>query len=265
MTPTPATTPETAFAKAFREARGEDAAGRAADPGVAAVLAWQKARTPESTAAVLSAIDPLVGRALAARGAADPLAHARGRQAALKALGRYDPARAGLNTFLHQQLAGVGRQAARAVKPVRAAERVERDRARSQAAEAELEQELGRPPTAGEVADRVGVPLSRLTAVATHRPAAAAGAFAGGDGPGVRALGPDPAAAAWREMVYHDLDPYHQRIMEHTLGMFDRPVLGVSELGRLVSRSPGAVSQARARIQARLDEGAELSPFGPRG
>jgi hypothetical protein len=50
--------------------------------------------------------------------------------------------------------------------------------------------------------------------------------------------------------------------MEHTLGMNGRRALNNTDLARKLGKSPGAISQAKARIQTMLDQGEELSPFG---
>jgi hypothetical protein len=68
--------------------------------------------------------------------------------------------------------------------------------------------------------------------------------------------------SAWTQMVYDDLDPYHQQVMEHTLGMNGRRVASNADLAKKLGKSPGAISQAKARIQTFLDQGEELSPFG---
>ena len=50
--------------------------------------------------------------------------------------------------------------------------------------------------------------------------------------------------------------------MENSLGMNGRKVLSNQELARKLNRSPGAISQAKARIQELLNKEDELSPFG---
>ena len=231
------------------------------DDSQKAVTAYQKTPGPDTARAALAAVHPLVERAVAAQGlSGDPLALSRGRRLALDALTRYDPNKAALSTYLHASLQGVRRQSRKAARPVAAAGRVGLERARAQAAAEELEHELGRPASAGEVADRIGVPLKRLSDVLTHRPAAAGAAFAGGDGPAVTGVGP-AKVGPWAHLVYQDLSPNDQLVMEHTLGLYGQPVLGVGELAKRINRSPGAVSQARRRIQELLDLEGELSPF----
>lgn len=86
--------------------------------------------------------------------------------------------------------------------------------------------------------------------------------IAGSDGndfndPAVKSVGGDDARA-WQSFVYESLDPTDRVIMEHTLGMYGRPVMSNQEIARKLGITPSAVSQRKTRIQLRLDERSNL-------
>jgi hypothetical protein len=82
-----------------------------------------------------------------------------------------------------------------------------------------------------------------------------------GGGPvgGVQGLGASMAHPPHVEMVYDELDDYHKKVMEHALGMNGRRALSNQGIARRLNRSPGAISQAKARIQKMLNEAEALS------
>ena len=62
----------------------------------------------------------------------------------------------------------------------------------------------------------------------------------------------------WLKTVYDELDPYHQSIMEYTLGLNGKPVLSNLEIAKKLNRTPGAISQAKKRIEEKLRQGQQF-------
>ncbi len=71
----------------------------------------------------------------------------------------------------------------------------------------------------------------------------------------------EKAHNAWLEIVYDDLDSIDKKIMEFTLGLHGRPQLGNAEIAARLKRTPGAISQRKAKIQQKIRQEEFLSPF----
>lgn len=225
--------------------------------------AWKAMPTPDTNAAMLTALKPTIEGAIRTHvGEPNPLLTSRARVMTLQGLRSYDPKRGRLQTHLYNHLLGLKRANRQQTQILKVPERVVFDRSQLTAAEDELRNVLGREPTDEEVANNTGFSAKRMARVRSYRPGFAEGHLESfGDG---QVFGDvrSPVVAqhsAWREIVYDELDAYHKKIME--LAFRARP-LANHEIARRMNRSPGAISQAKARIQAMLDEEHDLSPFG---
>jgi len=231
---------------------------------------WQKQRSPQLNARFLQQLDPVIRNAIQVHtGSFNPLIYSQARRLALEALERYDPTRAKLHAHLYQHLRGLKRINRQQTQAVRVPERLHFERYYLDKYTEELTNELGRSPSDQELADRMGVPLKRLGQIRRFQPEVNDGRFVGVDGDSgeatrfsaaVRLPHRDPTQA-WTEIVYSDLDPYHQQVMEYTLGLHGKPQLANQDIAKKLKRSPGAISQAKARIQKMLDEGQNYNPF----
>ena len=65
----------------------------------------------------------------------------------------------------------------------------------------------------------------------------------------------------WTEIVYQDLGPVDQKIMEMSLGMHGQKKLSNLEIAKKLNRSPGAITQRKMRIQELLNQESDFSPF----
>ena len=128
----------------------------------------------------------------------------------------------------------------------------------------DITHEIGREPTDRELADRSGISLKRMTHVRSYNPAVAEGTLEGASGEvfgGTRGMGLPEAASVWQRLVYEDLSPRDQKIMEHSMGMHGRKPMANQDIARKLGVSPGAISQRKKIIQDMLNKEAELSPF----
>jgi DNA-directed RNA polymerase specialized sigma subunit len=222
--------------------------------------AWKAGATPETTGAMLTALQPAIeGAARLHAGDANPLMLGRGRRLALQSLGSYDPTRGRLQTHLYNSLQGLKRYARQQTQPLHVPERVAQTRAALEQHRIELEHELGRDPSDAELADRTGLALSQLGKIRRYHPGAAEGAFQTAEGGSVESAplvrdGREEQRRLWHALVYDDLPATDQLIMEHTLGINGKDILSNQELARRLRRTPGAISQRKARIQQMLDE-----------
>lgn len=221
--------------------------------------AWKTAPTPESTGTLLKTVDPVLTSALRSYVGPQysPSMKSRAKSMALKAIGTYDPARAKLRTHLMFQLQGLRRQAAQEFNILHMPEQVGLDRYHMDQAANELRDQLGREPSTMELADFTKLSPRRLAYIRQYRPAMAQGSMQRSTEDGEDIWEPSVVSQgspkAWIELVYHDLHPVDQLIMEHTLGLHGRKVLQNQELAKKLRLSPGAVSQRKAKIQSKLD------------
>lgn len=228
---------------------------------------WRTDSSPDNNAMMLKAVQPIMDGAIRTHvGTSNPLLVGSARRLTLEGLRTYDPKRGRLSTHLYNHLQSLKRTNRQQTQILAVPERVALDRSGLDNATQELVHTLGREPTDDELGDHTGLSLRRIKHVRTYRPGVSEGAMqdqATGDAYSGAVLRPQgDMRDAWTELVYADLDPYHQKVMEWTLGMNGQRQLSNQEIARRLNRSPGAVSQAKLRIQQKLDEEADLSPFG---
>jgi hypothetical protein len=224
--------------------------------------AWKKKPGPEGNAMILKALDPVIDGAIKTHvGAPNPLIKSRARLMTLQGLAGYDPARGRLQTHLYNHLQGLKRVNRQQTTVLRVPERVSLDRYNLKNYTDELSNELGREPTDNEIADRTGFSVRRLAKVRSYNPALAEGTIdeaSGGVYGGVTQPGSLPRDFH-HQLVYDELDAHHRKVMEFALGMNGHKQLGNMAIARRLKRSPGAISQAKLRIQRKLDEAEGLA------
>lgn len=225
---------------------------------------WKAAPGPDTNAKMLDTLHPVMEGAIRTHvGEPNPLLMSRARRMTLDGLRGYDPAKGKLKTHLYNHLLGLKRANRQQTTILQVPERVALDRARLDQLTAELTNELGREPTDDEIANRTGFTTKRMTRIRSYAPGMAEGTAEGlleGNLPA--STMPGAAPSLWIDIVYDGLDPYHKKVMEYSLGLHGRRPLQNQEIAAKLRRSPGAISQATARIQALLDEEHDLSPFG---
>ena len=217
---------------------------------------WQQAPTPELNSQMLRQVQPLVTDAIKAHvGSDDPLMRGRARVMTLEALRKFDPRKASLKTYLFQQLQPLKRYARKQLEPVPVPERDYYARIHAHNSAKELEDRLGREPTISELADETGMSRDRLARLRTQGaiPASAITDRETGEtlNPGVR-QGDTMSAAV--DLLYDDLHPTDQKILEWTLGLYGTPKLSNQDIAARLGRTPGAISQRKALIQQQLNK-----------
>ena len=225
--------------------------------------AWKANPTPAANAQMLRTLEPVIDKGIRTHvGEPNPLLVSRARKLALEGLRSYDPKRARLQTHLFGQFQGLKRINRQQSQVIKAPERVQIDAWHLQNAEQELTDLLGRPPTDRELADHSGFNYRRITRVRQFQPGVSEGhmeSVAPAFQPGVL---PDQAdRTTWLEIVYDDLPPLDQQIMEMSMGLHGRQPMSNQEIAKALRRSPGAISQRKKRIQQALDQESNLSPF----
>lgn len=227
--------------------------------------AWKAAPGPLTNAPMLKALQPTIDGAIRTHvGEPNPLLTSRARLMALEGLQGYDPKRGRLQSHLYNHLQGLKRVNRQQTTILKVPERISLDRYNLENAEQELSHTLGRDPTDDELSDHTGFSNKRIAKVRQYNPAVAEGTIddvTQGQGPmgGMTNPGAIPGRPVHMDIVYDELDPYHRKVMEHALGMNGRRQLSNMDIARKMKRSPGAISQAKLRIQKMLDDAEALS------
>jgi len=227
--------------------------------------AWKAGATPVTNAAMLKALHPTIEGAIRTHvGEPNPLIVSRARSMAMGGLGSYDPKRGRLQNHMYNHLLGLKRANRQQTTILKVPERVAMDKYHLETASKELRAVLGSEPSDEQLADHTGFSPARMAKVRSYNSGISEGYMddtaEGQVFGGTKAQGPQKSH--WADIVYDGLDDYHKKIMEHTLGLNGRKKLPNHVLAEKMNRSPGAISQAKLRIQKMLDEEHELSPFG---
>lgn len=232
--------------------------------------AWKAKPGPATNSAMLKALHPTIEGAIRTHvGEPNPLLVSRARVMALQGLGSYDPKRGRLQSHMYNHLLGLKRANRQQTTILKVPERVQLDKYHLENANKELRAVLGREPTDAQLADHTGFSPARIAKVRSYQSGLSEGhmadleeqglGFAGG---GARIPGQAPAKSHWHDIVYDELDDYHKKVFELAFGLNGRKPMQNQKIAAKLNRSPGAISQAKARIQKMLDEEYELSPFG---
>jgi DNA-directed RNA polymerase specialized sigma subunit len=148
---------------------------------------------------------------------------------------------------------------------MRVPERVMLESQRLHAYSQELEDEMGRMPTDAELSDRLGISTKRMAKIRSYQPGMSSGQAEHGDPmqgqPASQLPGQQEHENYWVDIVYQDLGPLDQKIMELTLGLNGHEKLSNQDVAKKVGRSPGAITQRKMKIQKLLDREQDLSPF----
>ncbi len=223
---------------------------------------WTADPSPASNAAFLKHLQPTIDSAIKTHvGTSSPLLVSRARKMALDAARSYDPKRARLQTHLFNQLQSLKRANRQLSTVVKVPERVSIDRYHLDRYTKDLTDEFGREPTDTELADRTGFSPKRIAKIRSYTPAVAEGtltaATEGNVYGGVDEIG-SKRKSMWAEMVYDDLLPQDQKVMEYALGLNGRKPLSNTEIARKLGKSPGLISQRKKHIQELLDREEEM-------
>jgi len=227
---------------------------------------WQQNQTPEGNAAFLQAINPVVQKGIQMYGSDSPLSASRGRLMALDAMRKYDPRRSRLQSHLLNQMQGLRRVTQKQHNVLRVPEKILLESQRLRTYQQELSDELGREPSDAELSDRLGLSPQRLAKIRTYQPGMTSGQMEEIDplsgGTAGRLPGShNEASDLWVQIVYQDLSPMDQKILEMSLGLNGQSKRSNQEIAKALGRSPGAITQRKARIQTLLNQEQDLSPF----
>lgn len=126
--------------------------------------------SPESNAAILKAIDPIVQKGVKMYGDDSPLSASQGKLLALDGLNSYDPEQARLQSHLLNQMQGLRRKSRQQHEVVRVPERILLESSKLRDYTQEFQDELGREPTDAELSDKLGLSTARIKQIREFQP-----------------------------------------------------------------------------------------------
>ena len=233
-----------------------------------AAKTWRLDPTPDASATALTTFKPIIDSSIHRYvGKDSPLVRSRAKSLVLQGLSSYDPYQGPVRPYLMSSLQGLKRYAAQQQQMLAAPERVVLDSQRLHHATEQLRDELDREPSDLELADHSGLSVKRIGHVRRYQPGATEGQIENrqmmseeddsGDPAVARPGSPDYALG----LLYYDLSPLDQLIVDHTLGRNGRQKLPTNVIAKKLRLSPGAISQRTAKIQQQLHELTDMGLF----
>ena len=216
---------------------------------------WKKDPTPENTDALLRKLSPIINSAVKSYGAGSAGLQTRARILALKAAGTFDPSKSvKLDTHVMSQLRQLSRVARMRSNVIHIPENVFFDRRKLDAATADFVNEKGREPSHAELADRTGIPLSRIKKTLEYKNRAVPSSMGVSDkGDHMNDVERDPYDM-WVDYVYHDMDDKDRKIFEHVAGYNGAKILPKNEIAKKLGMTPAGVSNRVNNIVRKLEE-----------
>lgn len=217
-------------------------------------------KRPEHLRPLLKSMEPLVQQAVNKYRAADIAPHALRTQAEnqlIQGLHSYKPTKGSLSTHLTWQMRGVGRFVEKHQNFARIPGSRIRFIGRLQSTQSELEDELGRAPTLSELAKRSKISQKQIGKLQKEmRGVHIMGMSVDDEGAPLAGDTADFTLNADRErleLIYHDLTPVEQQVVDYSLGRGGKPrVKSNNEIARRMGVSPARISNVRASITQKL-------------
>ena len=220
------------------------------------VLAWQKNPSPENTSAILEKFRPTISSAINsyAQGMDKDLS-IKAAKLTLASLKAYNPDMGTEpTTYVFHGLKRLNRLAADRNSIIHYPEQMLAEQAQVKRFMASFEDEKGREPSLGEIADKLGMSLKKidrlLSTAAVTNDSSMVSEDTGDNLVGAKDLTDED----YFDYVYTSVGPVDQKIMEWTSGLHGKPKLSNNNIAARLRISPAAVSQRKNRIQNMLSE-----------
>ena len=222
-----------------------------ANPTAALYEAWKADPTPANLGSVVRSMDDTIGYKLSSMGVGNnPQMKHQARLFAADAVVKFDPTSgASLKTWTQSQLQSMQRFKRENQGPIKIPDRAAVDAWSIERTRRELEDEMGFEPDVKQIADRSGISVKRMAAVAKITRPVAAQSQMYEEGSEL----PDYLGEAL-EYVYDGSDRVDRKIIEMTTGYGGTPILNKKDIALRLGISASQVTRRADRIGAQLQE-----------
>lgn len=212
---------------------------------------WKKDPSTQNTQALLKAIDPIISLEVNKQMGTipRPVLKLKAKSLALKAMEKFDPDKARLNTYLVHQLQPLRRANMKAQNIVRMPENMQLKVGAYLDAKAELMDKKDREPTSSELADHLSwnmKEVKRMERQLHNESSTSSQVYEG--------MAYEADLDMKTDLVFRSLNPRDQLIFEYTVGYGGKPTLSNNEISEKLKVSAAFVSQRKKYIMMKLKE-----------
>lgn len=205
-------------------------------------------------AQVVKALQPHIDYSVQSIGAhGDPYVRTMANVLAAKAVKNYNPempGAAGLHTHVKNQLQQLTRINRRSRSVLQVPERSQMDAFALAKARRTFEDQHGREPDTGELADHSGFSIKRIERVTRQtRPTPGEAAFETDHEKDATDFTPEAV-----DYVYHDADHVDRKILEHKIGFGGAELLPPHVVAQKLGLTPSQLSRRSARLSLKINE-----------
>lgn len=222
---------------------------------IPAYEAFKVEPTPDRLNAVVQTLEPTINQAVVNYGGDTGLLKPKARLLAAEAIKKYDPASgAALPTWVQHQMAPLARYRRLNNQTIKVPEGMQLDGFAIHRGRLELQDKLGRDPDLEELADHVGLSVSRIRAVQRSQ-IRTPGASAAADGMPETLM--TPATPDYTDealdSIYSTATAAEKAILEARFGAGGAPEMSTQELMRRTKMSPFQLSRKTTALRLQLE------------
>ena len=207
---------------------------------------WKQDKNKDNLTPLMTAMNPVIQKEVsrwATGNVSRPVLNIEAKKIALKAFDSYDPNSTQLNTHLTNQLKGLSRIVYTHSNAARMPEHQTLKVGSYLNAKNELEEDLGREPTAQELSSSLKWSMKEVdrfrnelrAGLSTSKPTP----------PGFETYNPDEA---FIDFIYNDLHDQDKLVFEHTTGYGGNKILSAKTLMAKTGMTQGQISHSKRRI-----------------
>jgi len=203
---------------------------------------------------IMDILNPLITKGVRTFGGGGDEAYlnARARLIVKRAIDNYDPKKGRLENYIMLSLQELRRRAAESKSVLSSSEYMRLQQKKLYESEKELEDRLGRPPSDQELADYLGVSLSKISRLRSAQ-GGSVGSSVGEMAVKLPQFGElNEAQRLWLDTVYLDASPEDKVIMEHYFGLRGRKPATFEEIAKRLKKSIGYVHGRVQKINNEL-------------
>ena len=219
---------------------------------------WKADPRPETLTPLIQGLGPTIDRGLSTYGyQKDPNMRSAAELHLIKGLPRYDPERSKIDTWATNELKRVPRLGLQQRHSIPIPEQAASDIQSIRQAETELRHRLGRDPTPDETADATSLSVRRIGSVKSRfgAPTVTQEMVRSSEGQET-AIGSQTADRDELviDLVYGELNPVDQKIMDWSLGWHGQPKLPKAEIAKRLGLSPARITQRAGDVAERINQ-----------